>query len=82
MGCLELFTLGMLSIEELNKFSAMQADSPIFISHYFMDCGDAEFTQAIFAPDDGVSVHIPSCLGWPVVNQRGNGSEWRFSGQV
>jgi hypothetical protein len=82
MGGLELFTLGMLSIEELNEFSAVQADSPIFISHYFRDWGDNKFTQAIFAPDDGVSIHIPSCLGWPAVNQRGSGSEWRFSGQV
>ena len=74
MDPLELFTLGVLSNEELSEFPAVQTDGPLSISPHVKDLGDTEFTQAVFATDCVVSVPIPYCLDWFVVNARRNSS--------
>jgi hypothetical protein len=72
----------VLSSEELNGFSAVHADSPIFISYDVRDWRDAEFTQAIFATNDGVSGTIPNCLERCALDILGRRSRMRFSIQI
>ena len=63
-----------VSAEELNNFSAVHADGPLFISPHIKGVGDTEYTQAVFATDDVVSIPIPYCLDWFVVNVRQSSS--------
>src|ERR1035437_344958 len=82
MDPLELFTLGVLSNEELSEFPAVQTDGPLSISPHVKGLGDTEFTQAVFAIDGVVAVLIPSCLDWFVVNRRGCSSSGKLSAQA
>lgn len=82
MGHHELFTLGVLSSEELNDFGAVHTDGALFISPLVKDARDTEFTQAVFATDDVVAVPIPSCLDWFGANRRGSISQGSFPCQV
>ena len=72
----------MLSNEELNEFSAVDAGGPIFSSHDVGGPGDVEFTQAVFATDDVLAIPVPSYLCRFIVNWRGSSSEGEFSRQV
>ena len=74
MGRLELCTLGLPSNQELYEFSAVNAGGPLFMSSHVKGAVDAEFTQAIVATDDVVSVPITSRLNWFVINIRGSSS--------
>lgn len=60
--------------DEPDDSPAVHADSPLFISSHVGGAGDTEYTQAVFATDDVVSVPIPSCQDWFVVNVRGSSS--------
>lgn len=63
-----------VSDEELNDFPAVHAASPLCISSHVRGAGDTEYTQAVFATDDVVSVPIQYCLDWFVVNVRRSSS--------
>ncbi len=78
IGHLKLRPCGALRIsisdEELNDFPAVHAASPLCISSHVRGAGDTEYTQAVFATVDVVSIHIPYCLDWFVVNVRQSSS--------
>jgi hypothetical protein len=82
LGGIDLYTLHLCRHEKPNEIPTVDTNSPLFISHNVGGVGKTEYTQAIFTLDEVLSVSIPFCLGWPVVNQRKTSSEWRFIGQL
>ena len=63
-----------VSDEEMNDFPTVHAASPLCISSHVRVAGDTEYTQAVFATDDVVSVPVPNCLDWFAVNVRRSSS--------
>jgi hypothetical protein len=57
---IELLAFHVLSNEELNEFSAVNAIGPLFPMYDVNSLGDIEFTQAVFATDDAAAVFIQS----------------------
>jgi hypothetical protein len=67
---------------ELNDFPAVHTVSPLLVSPQVKYAGDTEFTQAVVATDDEVSVPIPSRVNWRIVNRRWSNSWMGLSGQI